>query len=38
MKIRVIGEWALALALAGAFVFMVGLPKFLAPALIRFSR
>ena len=32
MKIRVIGEWALALALAGAFVFMVGLPKFFGPS------
>ena len=32
MNIRVIGEWALALALAGAFVFMVGLPKFFGPS------
>lgn len=32
MKIKVILEWVLALALAGAFIFMVGLPKFLGPS------
>lgn len=31
MKGRGIASWGLAIALAGAFVFMVGLPKFLGP-------
>lgn len=32
MNARKIASWALALGLAGAFVFMVGLPKFLGPS------
>lgn len=32
MNVRKIVSWALALGLAGAFVFMVGLPKFVGPS------
>ncbi|MGE0187645.1 MAG: hypothetical protein AB7Q23_17835, partial [Hyphomonadaceae bacterium] len=32
MNARKIASWILALGLAGAFVFMVGLPKFIGPS------